>query len=159
MYVSFIFIATYLVILIINVNHFVSRRELTVSYSLCLPFRYDQLSKNEKKMLKCYTQCKKQNGIVQLINAHRSTDYAQECKYNCSIHMWLRNIKVKICTQYATGLLLVKKVVIDVRSNAVVIVTTYHLVYTTLHNILYSFLRNTNWVMIGLLLFPFPNTN
>ena len=91
------YLLIYLIILIINVNHFDSRRELTVSYFFCLLFRYEQLSKEEKKMLKCYTQCKKQNGIVQLINAHRSTDYAQECKYNCSIHMWLRNIKVKIC--------------------------------------------------------------
>ena len=49
MYVSFIFIATYLIILITNVNHFDSRRELTVSYFFCLPFRYDQLSKKEKK--------------------------------------------------------------------------------------------------------------
>ena len=51
-YVSLIFIATYLsiIILIINVNHFDSRRELTVSYFFCLLFRYEQLSKEEKNV-------------------------------------------------------------------------------------------------------------
>ena len=112
--------------------------------------------KKKKKMLKCYTQCKKQNGIVQLINAHRSTDYAQECKYNCSIHMWLRNIKVKICICYwpAAGQKGGDRCEVKCSSNC-----EYHLVYTLLHNILYSFFRNTNWVMIGFcfILFLIPS--
>ena len=44
------YLLIYLIILIINVNHFDSRRELTVSYFFCLLFRYEQLSKEEKNV-------------------------------------------------------------------------------------------------------------